>query len=104
MQEDDKIVTSIVHKGQNENVDRVIQYLQQFLERKIPMVPHARLSGEDGMRLSRAAFAVMIKFSEFFEEFNMLVDEVEMMWVDLEEDPERDIKIKEHLKQASHYE
>lgn len=64
----------------------------------MPMVPYARLSGEDGMRLSRAAFAVMIKFSEFFEEFNMLVDEVLMMWEDLEEDPEREIKIKEMIK------
>lgn len=68
------------------------------------MVPYARLSGEDGMRLSRAAFAVMIKFSEFFEEFNMLVDEVLMMWEDLEEDPERDLKIKDLIKQAPHYE
>ena len=59
------------------------------------MVPYARLSGEDGMRLSRASFAVMIKFSEFFEEFNNLVDDVEMMWSDLEGDAERDIKIKE---------
>ena len=64
----------------------------------MPMVPYARLSGEDGMRLPRAAFAVMIKFSEFFEEFNMLVDEVLMMWEDLEEDPEREIKIKEMIK------
>lgn len=102
-QEDDKIVSSIVHKGHNENVDRLITYLQQFLERKVPMVPYARLSGEDGMRLSRAAFAVMIKFSEFFEEFKMLVDEVDMMWADLEGDSERDIKIKEQLKTAPHY-
>jgi myosin heavy subunit len=62
------------------------------------MVPYARLSSEDGMRLSRASFAVMIKFSEFFEEFSMLVDEVEMMWSDLEGDEERDLKIKEMLK------
>ena len=68
------------------------------------MVPYARLSGEDGMRLSRASFAVMIKFSEFFEEFNMLVDEVLMMWEDLEEDPERELKIKDMIKQAPHYE
>jgi len=44
------------------------------------MVAYARLSGEDGMRLSRAAFAVMIKFSEFFDEFNQLVDEIDMQW------------------------
>lgn len=68
------------------------------------MVAYARLSGEDGMRLSRATFAVMIKFSEFFDEFSMLVDEIEMLWLDLENDSERDIKIKEAIKAAPHYE
>ena len=40
-------------------------------------MPYARLGGEDGMRLSRAAFAVMIKFSEFFNDFINLVDELD---------------------------
>ncbi|CDW73494.1 UNKNOWN [Stylonychia lemnae] len=104
VQEDDNIVQSIINKGKNESVDRLITYLQQFLERKIPMVAYARLSGEDGMRLSRAAFAVMIKFSEFFDEFNQLVDEIEMQWTDLEGDSERDIKLKEMIKATPHYE
>jgi hypothetical protein len=60
---------AIIHKGKNEVVDHVIQYLQQILEKKVPFVPYARLGGEDGMRISRAAFSVMIKFSEFFEDF-----------------------------------
>jgi hypothetical protein len=50
------------------------------------MVAYARLSGEDGMRLSRAAFAGMIKFSEFFDDFSNLVDEVDIAWSDLEAD------------------
>jgi hypothetical protein len=33
------------------------------------MVPYARIGGPDGLKLSRAAFAVMIKFSEYFEDF-----------------------------------
>jgi hypothetical protein len=74
------------------------------LERKIPMVAYARLSGEDGMRLSRATFAVMIKFSEFYDEFSNLIDEVDINWGDLEGDDERDIKIKEIIKAAPHYE
>lgn len=65
---------------------------------------HARLGGEDGMRLSRASFAVMIKFSEFFEEFVNLVDEIEINWSDLEGDADRDIKLKELIKSAPHYE
>jgi hypothetical protein len=56
------------------------------------------------MRLSRASFAVMIKFSEYFEEFIQIVDEIEMHWMDLEGDEERDIKIKDILKQTPHYE
>lgn len=85
-------------------MDRVIGYLQSFLERKVPIVPYARLSGEDGMRLSRAAFAVMIKFSEYFEDFSNLIDEVDISWSDLEADEERELKIKEVIKAALHYE
>lgn len=79
-------------------MDRIIEYLQNFLERKIPFVPYARLTGADGMRLSRAAFGVMIKFSEFFDAFHILVDEVDMQWIELEGDEDRDIKIKESIK------
>ena len=63
--EEDKLLEAIISQGRNENVDRVISILQNFLERKVPFVPYARLTGADGMRLSRAAFSVMIKFSEF---------------------------------------
>ena len=78
--EQDQLLTIIVHKGTSEIVDKVIQHLQQLLERKMPLVAFARLSGEDGMRLSRAAFAVMLKFSELFDDFAALVDEVDMQW------------------------
>jgi myosin heavy subunit len=40
----------------------------------------ARLSGVDGMRISRAAFATMIKFSEFFDDFNTIVDETDLQY------------------------
>lgn len=82
--EQDQLLTAIVHKGTSEIVDKVIQHLQQLLERKTPLVAFARLSGEDGMRLSRAAFAVMIKFSELFDDFAALVDEVDMQWGDMQ--------------------
>ena len=68
------------------------------------MVPYARLSGEDGMRLSRAAFAVMIKFSELFDDFGNLVDEVDMHWADLQNDEDRDVKIRNIVKETMHYE
>jgi hypothetical protein len=38
------------------------------------------------MRLSRAAFAVMIKFSEFFEDFISLVDEIDLKMDELDGD------------------
>ncbi len=97
---EDKIISAIIHEGENEHVDRLIGFLQGFLERKVPFVPYARLSGSDGMRLSRAAFGVMIKFSEFFESFCALVDEVDLQWMDLEADPERDLKMKDLIKAA----
>ena len=68
------------------------------------MVPYARLSGSDGMRLSRAAFGVMIKFSELFEAFVTLVDEVDMQWAELEGDEERDFKMKDMVKKSMSYE
>lgn len=101
---DDQVLQAIIFKGQDENVDRIVGMLQSFLERKVPMVPYARLSGEDGLRLSRASFAVMIKFSEYFEEFVHLVNEIEMNWVDLDGDADREVKIKDMLKAAPHYE
>lgn len=102
--EEDHIVEAIITPNTDENVDRVITYLQQFLERKIPMVPYARLAGSDGMRLSRATFAVMIKFSEFFQDFIDIVGEVDIMWSEFEGDAEREIKMKEELKKQEHFE
>jgi len=63
------LISAVIHQGENQYVDTLISILQNFLERKVPFVPYAKLTGADGMRLSRAAFGVMIKFSEFFEAF-----------------------------------
>jgi len=49
------------------------------------MVPFARLGGADGLRLSRAAFAVMVKFSDLLDDFTSLVDQVGMQ-AQIEED------------------
>ena len=40
------------------------------------MVPTARIGGEQGARLTRAAFALMIKFSDNFDAFLKLLEEV----------------------------
>jgi hypothetical protein len=98
--EDDKLIQALIHQGQNEIVDRLIGYLQFMLERK---VPQARVNGAAGMRLSRAAFGVMIKFSDFTDSIQNLVDEIDLLWEDLSEDPERDLKIREALKTVPNF-
>jgi hypothetical protein len=106
MNEEDELLESIINQGKNEMVDRLIGYLQQMLERKIPMVPYARLAGVDGMRLSRAALSVMIKFSDYLIDTVILCkDEIDLMWMDLGSatPSERDAKIKEALKSLPHF-
>ena len=106
MNEEDELLESIIHSGKNELVDRLIGYLQQMLERKNPMVPYARLAGVDGMRLSRAALGVMIKFSDYLIDTVILCkDEIDLLWMDLEtaQPSDRDAKIKEALKSLPHF-
>lgn len=71
----------------------------------MPLVPYARLGGEDGLRLSRAAFAVMLRFSaEGVERFTEFVDELELTWSELETDGDRDLKFKDAVKKHKAYE
>ena len=51
------------------------------------------------MRLSRAAFAVMIKFSEYFDHFLLILDEIDMLYEENKDSSERDQIIKNHLKE-----
>jgi hypothetical protein len=102
--EEDNLLSAIIHEGKNSNIDRVIFYLQQTLEKKIPFVPYARLGGADGMRMTRAAFSVMIKFSEFFDDFLTMVDEVDMKWEEVKDAPDKDLQMKEAMKTIPHYE
>lgn len=73
--------------------------------KKVPFVPYARLAGEDGMRLSRAAFSVMIKFSEFFDDFISMVDELDLKGEEVQGDElEKSIQLREFIKGLKHYE
>jgi hypothetical protein len=82
--------------------DKLIGYLQNFLEKKMPG-PNARLFGADGMRLCRAAFAVMVKFNDFQDTVVTCIDEIDVQWSELEADPERDVKIRETLKMIPNF-
>lgn len=59
------------------------------------MVPHARIGGPDGMRLTRAAFAVMVKFSDLTQDLVSTVDETDMSWTEFGSDAK---KMLTHLK------
>ena len=43
------------------------------------MVPYANLGGGDGMRITRAAFSVMVKFSDMFDDLSSVLDEIDMI-------------------------
>ena len=40
----------------------------------MPRVPYANIGGEDGLKMTRAAFALMIKFGDLLEDFSFMVD------------------------------
>ena len=54
--------------------------------------------------MTRAAFSALIKFSDLFDSFSQLVDEVDMQWTDLEKNDERDLKMKELIKDFPNFE
>jgi hypothetical protein len=56
------------------------------------------------MRLSRATFSVLIKFSEFFDDFVSIVDEVDLKYEEVKDDDDKDVKMKEAIKAMPHYE
>jgi hypothetical protein len=61
----DKICLALIHAGRNERVDAFIPAMQDWLklQRRLPVSRYASLGGADGMRITRAAFAVMVKMS-----------------------------------------
>jgi len=67
------------------------------------MVPYARLGGSDGLRLSRAAFSNMIKFSEYFDDFQTMVDEVDLRAEEFQGEDNADAKMRECLKAVNNY-
>ena len=57
-------------------IEQTIAVLQHALMTKIPISPVARIGGEMGMKLTRAAFAVMIKCTDNVHNFLRLVEDV----------------------------
>ena len=75
--EEDKLLSRIIEKNTlDADMEVAINVLQVSLQKKIPFVPHARLGGENGLRLNRAAFAVILKFSCQTQAFQQFMVEV----------------------------
>lgn len=72
---DDKIFKSIVDN--EDSAKLTLEVLHQSLLQKVPMCAFARLGGEDGSTISRAAFAAIIKFTDKTIDFEGLNNQVE---------------------------
>lgn len=68
---------AITHSGKDASTDSLITCLQRALETKMPMVPFARGGGPNGLKMTRAAFSLLIKFSDMLEDFVSVVDQVQ---------------------------
>lgn len=71
---DDEFLSSIVESDAavDEATELTFGVLQQSLLQKIPVCSFAKLGGDDGMRLAKSAFAVLLKFSESIQSFQNL--------------------------------
>jgi hypothetical protein len=47
--------------------------------------PFVGIGGEDGLKITRAAFAVLLKFADLSEPFNNLIDAMELEEGDVKE-------------------
>lgn len=73
--EDDKILLAIIRPGTDASTDSLITCLQRSLEAGVS--PFARGGGPGGLTMTRAAFSLLIKFSDMLEDFVSVVDQVQ---------------------------
>lgn len=83
--DEDQRLEAIMTPGMDKNVDNLCMLLQYRMERAQPIVTFARIGGPDGLRVSRATFAVMVKYNEATCNFDNLVDEIEIMKNDVKD-------------------
>ena len=73
----DSLLIGVVDDSKSEQkVEATISLLQHALRTKQPMCPFANLGGRFGNRLSRAAFSVLLKFSDGISAFHKLIEDV----------------------------
>ena len=76
-----------------DKIELVLQVLQKALTTKLPLIPHARLGGDIGMRLTRATFSVLLKFTDSLEVFIKLVEDVTFTSEDIGDEEQGDQKV-----------
>ena len=84
--DEDKVLDEIIHHGKNPEVDRVIDLLQYALKKAGCMWHNA--CGDEGMVLSWASFACMIKVMGLADDFMAMIDAIEMSSGMLDGEPE----------------
>lgn len=67
--EDDKILQGIIREGQDAATDEIIKCLQQCYAKQPQTCFKANVGGANGLKMTRSAFALLIKFSNMLEEF-----------------------------------
>ena len=91
----DTLLQGIIDSEKSQpKIEMTLDVLQQGLVTKQPMVPFARLGGEWGFKLSRAAFSAMLKFTDNFESFLRLTEAISKTSQDIGEEEQGDQKIK----------
>lgn len=97
-----KKLEAIITAGKDSEIDLVINLLQKLNERA--QMGISRIGGPMGLKLNRAAFAIMIKFSDLSEDLFKIVEELQMQ-SELEDDgPQKDqvlIKALKEIKNAN---
>jgi hypothetical protein len=94
--EPQKKLSAIITAGKDEEVDLVIKLLQKIYVKQNMAV--ASLGAARGMTLSRAAFAIMIKFSDLTDDFLRMVDDLAMEAECLGDEPGKEKSLIESLE------
>jgi hypothetical protein len=81
LEQEDNLFKSIVDN--EDSVKLILEVLHQSLLQKVPMCVFARLGGENGSMISRAAFAVIIKFTDMTFDFEGLNNSIESIAANL---------------------
>lgn len=94
LNEEDKLLSTILARGLREDVDLFIDVLQSAFEHPSMRATYARVGAENGLQMSRVVFAVMIKYSQLTDELEQQITEVQLLDEQQDLEMERPQRIK----------